>query len=80
MPSSLVGNLLVNADCELKVGIGNGIQKSMFTALIQSPIFLCIKICDFGLARGFSDSPESNQGFMTVHIPFNIPFTESVFY
>ncbi|KAG2177287.1 hypothetical protein INT43_007944 [Umbelopsis isabellina] len=37
------GNLLVNADCELK-------------------------ICDFGLARGFSDSPESNAGFMTEYV------------
>ncbi|KAL1927892.1 hypothetical protein VTP01DRAFT_3297 [Rhizomucor pusillus] len=37
------GNLLVNADCELK-------------------------ICDFGLARGYSDSPESNAGFMTEYV------------
>ncbi|KAJ3348974.1 Mitogen-activated protein kinase [Kappamyces sp. JEL0680] len=37
------GNLLVNADCELK-------------------------ICDFGLARGFSDTPESNAGFMTEYV------------
>lgn len=37
------GNLLVNADCELK-------------------------ICDFGLARGFSDQPESNAGFMTEYV------------
>jgi len=37
------GNLLVNADCELK-------------------------ICDFGLARGFSDSPEANAGFMTEYV------------
>jgi len=37
------GNLLVNADCELK-------------------------ICDFGLARGFDDSPESNAGFMTEYV------------
>ncbi|RUS13765.1 kinase-like domain-containing protein, partial [Jimgerdemannia flammicorona] len=35
------GNLLVNADCELK-------------------------ICDFGLARGFSD--EGNAGFMTEYV------------
>lgn len=34
------GNLLVNADCELK-------------------------ICDFGLARGFSLDPEENAGYMT---------------
>ncbi|GKT91357.1 MAP kinase [Colletotrichum tofieldiae] len=34
------GNLLVNADCELK-------------------------ICDFGLARGFSVDPEENAGYMT---------------
>ncbi|CAG8484764.1 9859_t:CDS:10 [Paraglomus occultum] len=37
------GNLLVNADCELK-------------------------ICDFGLARGFSDDPEHNAGFMTEYV------------
>ena len=34
------GNLLVNADCELK-------------------------ICDFGLARGFSEVPDTTNGFMT---------------
>ncbi|KAI8366168.1 MAP kinase [Blakeslea trispora] len=37
------GNLLVNADCELK-------------------------ICDFGLARGYSSSPEGNAGFMTEYV------------
>ncbi|OZJ06339.1 Mitogen-activated protein kinase SLT2/MPK1 [Bifiguratus adelaidae] len=37
------GNLLVNADCELK-------------------------ICDFGLARGFSDQPDSQAGFMTEYV------------
>jgi len=37
------GNLLVNADCELK-------------------------ICDFGLARGFSNSQEANAGFMTEYV------------
>ncbi|EEB09351.1 CMGC/MAPK protein kinase Pmk1 [Schizosaccharomyces japonicus yFS275] len=37
------GNLLVNADCELK-------------------------ICDFGLARGFSDNPDENAGFMTEYV------------
>nr|KAJ3422059.1 Mitogen-activated protein kinase [Polyrhizophydium stewartii] len=37
------GNLLVNADCELK-------------------------ICDFGLARGFSDEPDANGGFMTEYV------------
>ncbi|KAF0523953.1 mitogen-activated protein kinase spm1 [Gigaspora margarita] len=37
------GNLLVNADCELK-------------------------ICDFGLARGFSEDPEANAGFMTEYV------------
>lgn len=37
------GNLLVNADCELK-------------------------ICDFGLARGFVDTPEANAGFMTEYV------------
>ncbi|KAI9019129.1 kinase-like domain-containing protein, partial [Hyaloraphidium curvatum] len=37
------GNLLVNADCELK-------------------------ICDFGLARGFSEQPEANAGFMTEYV------------
>ncbi|KAI8893078.1 kinase-like domain-containing protein, partial [Globomyces pollinis-pini] len=37
------GNLLVNADCELK-------------------------ICDFGLARGFSDAPENSAGFMTEYV------------
>ncbi|CEP18275.1 hypothetical protein [Parasitella parasitica] len=37
------GNLLVNADCELK-------------------------ICDFGLARGYSASPEGNTGFMTEYV------------
>ena len=37
------GNLLVNADCELK-------------------------ICDFGLARGYSDVPEQNAGFMTEYV------------
>nr|CAG8467989.1 10276_t:CDS:10 [Entrophospora candida]CAG8491724.1 2755_t:CDS:10 [Entrophospora candida] len=37
------GNLLVNADCELK-------------------------ICDFGLARGFSDSPDHNSKFMTEYV------------
>jgi mitogen-activated protein kinase 7 len=37
------GNLLVNADCELK-------------------------ICDFGLARGYSSSPEGNIGFMTEYV------------
>ena len=37
------GNLLVNADCELK-------------------------ICDFGLARGFSIDPERNAGFLTEYV------------
>lgn len=37
------GNLLVNADCELK-------------------------ICDFGLARGYSSDPERNQGFLTEYV------------
>ncbi|KAH8680557.1 mitogen-activated protein kinase SLT2/MPK1-like protein [Xylariales sp. PMI_506] len=37
------GNLLVNADCELK-------------------------ICDFGLARGFSVNPEENAGYMTEYV------------
>ncbi|KAI9159374.1 F-box protein: endocytic membrane traffic, recycling ReCYcling 1 [Blastocladiella emersonii ATCC 22665] len=37
------GNLLVNADCELK-------------------------ICDFGLARGFSNDPDANGGFMTEYV------------
>ncbi|KAI8927801.1 kinase-like domain-containing protein [Entophlyctis helioformis] len=37
------GNLLVNADCELK-------------------------ICDFGLARGFSDEPDAAGGFMTEYV------------
>ncbi|CAI5755505.1 unnamed protein product [Candida verbasci] len=37
------GNLLVNADCELK-------------------------ICDFGLARGFSENPDENNGFMTEYV------------
>lgn len=37
------GNLLVNADCELK-------------------------ICDFGLARGYSSSPEGQAGFMTEYV------------
>ncbi|SAL99010.1 hypothetical protein [Absidia glauca] len=37
------GNLLVNADCELK-------------------------ICDFGLARGYSDNPDSSAGFMTEYV------------
>lgn len=37
------GNLLVNADCELK-------------------------ICDFGLARGFLEIPEQNAGFMTEYV------------
>ncbi|GMM28367.1 mitogen-activated serine/threonine-protein kinase [Martiniozyma asiatica (nom. inval.)] len=37
------GNLLVNADCDLK-------------------------ICDFGLARGFSEDPEKNQGFLTEYV------------
>ena len=37
------GNLLVNADCELK-------------------------ICDFGLARGFSDTPDVTPGFMTEYV------------
>lgn len=37
------GNLLVNADCDLK-------------------------ICDFGLARGFSDDVEKNQGFLTEYV------------
>lgn len=37
------GNLLVNADCELK-------------------------ICDFGLARGFSDDYEQNAAFMTEYV------------
>lgn len=37
------GNLLVNADCELK-------------------------ICDFGLARGFSNDPEKNAGFLTEYV------------
>ncbi|CAG8546755.1 4949_t:CDS:10 [Acaulospora colombiana] len=36
-------NLLVNADCELK-------------------------ICDFGLARGFSEDPAANSGFMTEYV------------
>ncbi|KAK9457453.1 kinase-like domain-containing protein [Dipodascopsis uninucleata] len=37
------GNLLVNADCELK-------------------------ICDFGLARGFSVDPAENAGFLTEYV------------
>ncbi|GME88240.1 unnamed protein product [[Candida] boidinii] len=37
------GNLLVNADCELK-------------------------ICDFGLARGYSSDPEKNNGFLTEYV------------
>jgi len=37
------GNLLVNADCELK-------------------------ICDFGLARGYSDNSEQNAGYMTEYV------------
>ncbi|KAG2207388.1 hypothetical protein INT47_006863 [Mucor saturninus] len=37
------GNLLVNADCELK-------------------------ICDFGLARGYSENAEHNVGFMTEYV------------
>lgn len=37
------GNLLVNADCELK-------------------------ICDFGLARGYSSNPEKNNGFLTEYV------------
>ena len=37
------GNLLVNADCELK-------------------------ICDFGLARGFSIDPDENRGYMTEYV------------
>ncbi|KAK9352782.1 kinase-like domain-containing protein [Lipomyces doorenjongii] len=37
------GNLLVNADCELK-------------------------ICDFGLARGFSADPAENAGFLTEYV------------
>ncbi|KAG6001128.1 Subtilisin-like proteinase Spm1 [Claviceps pusilla] len=37
------GNLLVNADCELK-------------------------ICDFGLARGFSADPQENAGYMTEYV------------
>lgn len=37
------GNLLVNADCELK-------------------------ICDFGLARGFSMDPGENAGYMTEYV------------
>ena len=37
------GNLLVNADCELK-------------------------ICDFGLARGFSQDPDENRGYMTEYV------------
>ncbi|KAI8983708.1 MAP kinase [Pilobolus umbonatus] len=37
------GNLLVNADCELK-------------------------ICDFGLARGYSDNDAHNAGFMTEYV------------
>ncbi|KAJ3268165.1 Mitogen-activated protein kinase 14 [Terramyces sp. JEL0728] len=37
------GNLLVNADCELK-------------------------ICDFGLARGFAETQEHNAGFMTEYV------------
>lgn len=37
------GNLLVNADCELK-------------------------ICDFGLARGFSIDPDENAGYMTEYV------------
>ncbi|KAJ1967537.1 mitogen activated protein kinase 2 [Dimargaris xerosporica] len=37
------GNLLVNADCELR-------------------------ICDFGLARGYADTIEGNAGFMTEYV------------
>ncbi|PVV02648.1 hypothetical protein BB560_002894 [Smittium megazygosporum] len=37
------GNLLVNADCSLK-------------------------ICDFGLARGYSDLPDDNIGFLTEYV------------
>lgn len=37
------GNLLVNADCELK-------------------------ICDFGLARGYSNDAAKNQGFLTEYV------------
>jgi serine/threonine protein kinase len=27
-----------------------------------------LKICDFGLARGFSEDPEANSGFMTEYV------------
>lgn len=37
------GNLLVNADCQLK-------------------------ICDFGLARGYSENPEENNQFLTEYV------------
>ena len=37
------GNLLVNADCELKV-------------------------CDFGLSRGFNSSPDENPTLMTEYV------------
>ena len=37
------GNLLVNADCELK-------------------------ICDFGLARGFNSAPDENPTLMTEYV------------
>lgn len=30
--------------------------------------FPFLQICDFGLARGYSDSPESNAGFMTEYV------------
>lgn len=37
------GNLLVNADCELK-------------------------ICDFGLSRGYDSVPDENTGFLTEYV------------
>ncbi len=36
--------------------------------LIVKILILYLKICDFGLARGFSDSPEANAGFMTEYV------------
>ena len=27
-----------------------------------------LKICDFGLARGFSEDPEADSGFMTEYV------------
>lgn len=57
-----IGNLLVNADCELKVIFCKFWLHQKLLNTKQK------KICDFGLARGYSENDEHNVGFMTEYV------------